>query len=483
MPARSVLGRAFAALFTASVMLTMTPAPSFALDPPRPLPGYRPVFVTEREPGVWQDCAWAAASMLLDKWTNGVTTVDRTSLRALSGDLKGGSNLGDIRRAFARLGLDLRWSPSGGDVVTWPGLIDRLSHGSGAILLGDYAALPGRYGRWDPSLQQATGSADDHAIYLDAYDARTKRILVMDPLAPAGWSGEWIPVAVLRAFAWHSGSALWTATTPAAADAPFEGVELGTASLEARAGAVHVRWPVSTAPAGWTAPNIAVATEFQAVARPDPSLRDVMALPPPAAGGPPTEALTSGSPDALEATVPVPATPGLYRMSVTLSDQRFGATASTAGPFNLYVQGPRAWSLVMPDPRSSVAGGLMPVTFVVANVGTGSWADSPPEPGSTTTPPLLRHTRLVGRWVAPDRTDDERAGAAVPVDVDLGPVPLGPGYVKFVDALIQAPTGLGTWRFEVVVTDDVGGQVAFAGSPPGILLVAVTAPGGGPAHE
>lgn len=134
MPLRRPLSRALGLVaLIATLTLASAPAPALALDPPRPLPGYQPAFVTERQSGTWEDCTWATASMLLDKWTNVATRVDREKLRRLSGDLEGGSGLAHVGRAFAKLGIELTWSPLGGDAVTWRELLDRLRHGGGAI--------------------------------------------------------------------------------------------------------------------------------------------------------------------------------------------------------------------------------------------------------------------------------------------------------------------------------------------------------------
>src|SRR3990172_3898291 len=136
--------RAFGSLVLAvAFFVTSMPSPALALDPPQPLPGYRPTFVTEREPGPWEDCVWAAASMLLDKWTNGRTTVDHERLRALSGDLDGGSSLVHVQRAFAKLGIAMTASPIAGDSITWDELLDRLGQGGGATRSAITAGCPG----------------------------------------------------------------------------------------------------------------------------------------------------------------------------------------------------------------------------------------------------------------------------------------------------------------------------------------------------
>jgi hypothetical protein len=457
-----------AALFSASLLLTAMPGASLALDPPRPLPGYHPTFVTEREAGPWEDCAWAAAAMLLDKWTNGVTTVGRERLRALSKDKTGGSSFYDIQRSFARLGLPLRWSPSGGDRITWTRLLDRLGHGSGAIVFGDYGKLPRRYGRWDPSFWRNTGLLDDHALYLDAYDRKTRRILVMDPLAPAGWHGEWMPVSAIKKFTWHSGSALWAATTPTALAAPFVGVDLGQPTATGDAVALHVTWPVETAPKAWTAPGFSATAHVEAVAEPDPYAPDIAAFPPDPAVARLSAPRTSGDADSLNAALPLPRTPGIYRVTVSLADTRFGRPLTTAGPFNLYVPGPRAWRFAVPDEQEIDPGSLAKVSFVVANVGTESWAEPPYEAGpSQAEAPLPLNARLVGTWVGPSGTAGHRASA--PPDIEFGPTSLEPGYTQPFDALVRVPAEPGQWQLVVRVVENRDRPSAFVGSAPGVM--------------
>jgi hypothetical protein len=478
LPCRSLRRAIGAAIVTAALALSAMPAPSFALDPARPLPGYRPTFVTEREPGVWQDCSWAVAAMLLDKWTNGATVIDRQRLRALSGDAAGGSNLADIKKAFARLGLSLGWSPSGGDVVTWPKLLDRLGRGSGAILMGDYANLPRRYGRWDLTFWTNTGTQDDHALYLDAYDATSKKILVMDPLAPAGWGGEWIPVSILKKFAWHSGSALWTATTPTAAADLFDGVTLATATASGHAGTLEIRWPAGGAPASWVAPGITATLTAEPLAAPDPLAVDVLVNPgAPAAS--PTSPVDVGGPF-LTATAAIPTAPGIYRATVTASEHRFNRQVATAGPFNLYVAGPRNATIVTPAERRITTGALARISLLVTNTGSESWAEIPAEPGLARFEPR-RNTRLVGTWVGPPFIDRERARTDMPETVDLGPLPLAAGEAQTVESVATMPSDPGTWRLVVQLVDDLAGPDAFLGSVPASLAFDVRAPGdGGP---
>ncbi len=69
---------------------------------PRP-PGHAPLFVTEREAA--GKTASGCAQMLLDKWTSGVTRVDRRQLlEASSGEHRQGPgpSLADVTKAFSR---------------------------------------------------------------------------------------------------------------------------------------------------------------------------------------------------------------------------------------------------------------------------------------------------------------------------------------------------------------------------------------------
>ena len=83
---RPATRRLAAACLAVAALLAIAAGPVSALEPPRPLPGYRPAFVTETDEHPWRDCLWAAAAMLLDKWTNGDVTRTHQQLRALSRD-------------------------------------------------------------------------------------------------------------------------------------------------------------------------------------------------------------------------------------------------------------------------------------------------------------------------------------------------------------------------------------------------------------
>ena len=268
MPGR--LPRTLGALALAIAFLVPAALPVAAREPHRPLPNYHPDFVTQRERGgSTADCLWASASMLVEKWTAGRITVSKDRLRRLSGDKMKGSNFKDLAPVLRRLGLKARWSPEGGEFVTWNEMRARIRAGGGAVLLGDYHELPRWYGRWAPKFWKKKGKKDNHAIYLDRYDGRTDQFWVMDPLAPAGWKGEWIPARYLRSFAWQTGGGgLWVMLTPTAKRAPFSGVKLAPPEAAVRDGQLLVDWKVRKAPKHWKLPRVKVKTRVERLKNP-----------------------------------------------------------------------------------------------------------------------------------------------------------------------------------------------------------------------
>ncbi|HEX4898716.1 MAG TPA: hypothetical protein VFV53_10200, partial [Candidatus Limnocylindrales bacterium] len=446
--------------------------------------------------------------------TNGRTIVDREQLRALSGDFDGGSTLIHVQRAFAKLGIAMTASPIAGEAITWNELLDRLGQGGGAILLGDYGKLPRKYGRWDPSFWENEGVLDDHALYLDGYDRQRGVILVMDPLAPPGWGGEWMPLKALKQFAWKGrGGTLWTAMTPVARAAPFEGVAFGGPAIAAAATSFSVSWPIALAPEGWTATGTSVSAQFTpalsldrarvvvtappadamdaasaASADPATPLEGRAAVAPATSSAPaavpaaPTDPAATTDPvapsapasavvdAALIATIPFPA-PGVYDVSVTVTENRFGLDVATAGPFTLYVPGPRAATYVVPDDRTAEPGASMGISVLVRNSGIESWRDASLDPLRRLDMLPPRNTRLVGTWIldAPAK-DDERGLPLPPPAIDFGPLPLEPGYLQLVEATIRVPADAGPWRLVLDVVDDEIGSLAGAGSVPAEIV-------------
>lgn len=178
--------------------------------------GYQPPFVTERDArfthkGGWSDCQITSGLMLVEKMTLGGVPATRAEvdvLRALTGVPRPkGTSIDDIARAIkARYGFSIS-RPNAGLAITWSTFKVKLSSGDGAVLDGLYSQLGSDYTYWDPGFAQSKdkyGNDDSrHAMYIDRYDPTTDKFWVMDPLGnkAAGYTGEWIPSANLKAYA------------------------------------------------------------------------------------------------------------------------------------------------------------------------------------------------------------------------------------------------------------------------------------------
>jgi hypothetical protein len=499
-----------AGLVVATMAGIVAPARVNALEPPRPLPGPRPEFVTETDTRPWNDCLWASASMLLDKWTNGDVRISHERLRRLSGDLHGGSSFEDLQVALRRLGFRITLGPGGDSTITWGGLLARLRRGAGAVVMGDYGNLPRWYGRWDIRFWRSKGKKknDNHAIYVERYDARRGRVWIMDPLARGDYRGEWLSVGDLYRFAWFSGGRVQAVTTPTAKPAPFKGVRLGTVAFERSTTALVAVWPLRS-PRRWRFPG---ADARITIRRADDALA--------AAAAAATTSITSTDVSArsrpsataagrtMRATTALPERPGAYLVSFRVTDRRFGRRVAATSPVPAFVPGPRrattylhsaapdqpaggtlpVWSdaigggMVARAASEQPAGGAMPVWLTVTNSGSETWAD----PGKRTLDggALQRATRVTATWIRLDRPGstpgDARLGAVAAGDgfatTVLREVALAPGASVTFDTRVDVPVEPGRWALVIDVVDDVDGSFAALGSQPAVGLYEVVAP-------
>ncbi len=479
MPIATRTARAFAtACLVVATLLTALPTPAAALEPPRPLPGYRADFVTQTDKRPMNNCLWASAAMLLDKWTNGDLTPSHQALRAKSGDRVGGSSFDELKIAYAKYGFKLKFSPDGGDRITWGQLLSRLRRGSGAILLGDYGKLPRYYGRWDYKFWKKKGKKDNHAVYVERYSRG--RVWLMDPLARGDWDGEWISVWALRRFTWSLGGYVYAATTPTAKAAPFSRVKATRPKVVLSATAVDASWTLKT-PKGWKFPGADAKTAFEPAE--DPLL--AAAITPPL----PVKTVATEAPDAstvslrgksLHLVAPLPTKPGAYVARLAVKDRRFGRSFVTADDLAVFIPGDRRATMRL-DARSAgvEAGDALKVSVSVANTGTETWADTRVAQGSARGA-ITRTTRVEARWIrlddAADETRDE--DATEPDEPVLGLVPLAPGRLVLIRTSIMVPDEIGRWALVVDVVDDVVGSYAAIGSAPAVHVVEVVAPRG-----
>ena len=516
MPIASRPVRVLAACLVAASLLGLVPGSAAALTPPRPLPGYRPAFVTETDTRPWIDCLWSSGAMLLDKWTNGRVTATHGRLRRLSGDTHRGSTLADLRVAYAKLGIDLAYSPDGGARITWGGLLNRLAHGGGAVLLGHYSKLPRWYGRWDYRFWKGKAKTDNHAVYVERYDRKRGRVWLMDPLGRGDWKGEWISIWSLRRFAWTSGSLVYAAMTPRARPAPFAKVRATQLELGRTSTGIDAAWNLQ-APRKWRYPGAHLHATFAPADDPLvaaailPSPADTQPAPDPmlasgdagqpssnvpadgsredsAAGTPASDAGAAGgkrSPTVVMAgrtlriDADLPDKPGAYEARLRLTDRRFGRTVVDTGTVAVFVPGPRQATIgVATNEVATRVGAVTDLVISIRNSGTETWAEAVGVgPASK---PVARKARLVARWIqAADADGSPVAGAADgPDPIVLSRVPLAPGRQLVAAASIRTPTTPGRWAIVIDVVDAIDGSYAALGSRPGIAMIdVVDAPG------
>lgn len=469
-----------AACLALVVLLGTAPGPVAALEPPRPLPGYRPAFVTETDTRPWIDCMWASAAMLLDKWTNGDVRVSHGRLRNLSGDHGGGSSLAELQVAFRRLGFQVALTPGGGSRLTWGGLLARLRRGAGAVVLGDDSDLPRWYGRWDRAFWKKKGTDDNHAIYVERYQPSRGRVWVMDPLARGSWRGEWMSIGALRRFAWSSGGFVTAVASPTAKAAPFAKVKLGTAVMSVSGGAVAARWRVR-APKGWRFGGADTRVSFARAAAPLAAAATAAATAQRAGQDPAPRRPTARMEDrTLVASAAVPTTPGAWLARFTLSDRRFGRRVAASAPAAVFVPGARSADihLRVRDTTPS-AGDQVVISISVENTGALSWVDEAgPMPDGSDAQVLT--TRATATWVAVGAGTAQAAAGAGPDDAAPAPVlldrlPLVAGRTGLLRATLVVPREPGRWALVIDLEDNVNGSFAALGSAPGVLLFEVAA--------
>jgi hypothetical protein len=467
--------RTFGALALAIAFLLPSAVPAAAREPHRPLPNYHPEFITQREGGAaTSDCLWASASMLVEKWTAGRVTVSKDRLRRMSGDMKKGSSFEDLAPVMRQLGLSGKWSPEGGDYVTWGELRQRIRKGGGAILLGDYHELPRWYGRWAPTFWKKKGKKDNHAIYLDRYDRSSDQFWVMDPLAPAGWKGEWIPARYLRAFAWTTGGGgLWAMLTPTAKRAPFSGVKLAAPEASVRDGQLLIDWKVRKAPKRWKLLRVKVLTRAERIGNPVAlGVTDAVSAPvgqPAARKAKPSARYASGT---IRARMKLPTTPGAYKIAVSLGERRFGRTVARSSTI-VYVPGERRGSILVKRPGAAVAGEPFELETTIMNTGSRDWSD--PEWLTTSAAETLevrRDTVIRASWSLLEAADGDH-GATGPDPVNVFEVPLKAGDVTHATLTLEAPKTAGRWVLTLDIVDEIIGSFAAAGSAPRSLVVMV----------
>jgi hypothetical protein len=187
-------------------------APRYPSAPPPS--GYVAPLCTEREgPPPFVDCVPTSVIMMLDVWTQGEIRLTRAAVHAAA---NGHLTFPGVARALATLkNHDLRFSEAfntnSTDAVSWSQLLDRISRGGAASVVGFYSRLVGHKGisgldlvRWDRNL--ATSTTIRHAMAVSNYQVTSNRIWLQDPMGILPFNGEWIRPESLHAFIDKRGS-------------------------------------------------------------------------------------------------------------------------------------------------------------------------------------------------------------------------------------------------------------------------------------
>jgi hypothetical protein len=484
--ARSLARSSAAAAVVLVTLLGFAPGRASALEPPRPLPGYRAGFVTETDERPWRDCLWASAAMLLDKWTNGDVTPTHQRLRNLSGDHDGGSSLQDLRAAFRKLGFKVSLDGNGDATMTWHGLLRRLKDGGGAVVLGDYGQLPGYFGRWDYRFWKGKGTSgnDNHAVYVERYDARRGVVWLMDPLGRGGYEGEWLSIHSLQRYAWFKNGRVQAVATPTAKAAPFSGVRLGASAVRVSNEALTATWDLR-ASKRWRFQGADVRPAI--APDPDPILGAALSA---AAGLEPSTDAATDRPSAsvrsgvLRATTALPTKPGAYLSSMAVTDRRFGRTFVRSTPVTVFVPGERRATLrIQPSSGVLEAGGRFEFTLIATNAGSEPWAAlERMEAAERKDEP--RPSTVVATWIRVDGDPAAaRDGDVDRVELDVARVALDPRRTTRLHEKLPIPATPGRWALVVDLVNDVDGSFAALGSAPGVAVFDIVAPLGDDAED
>lgn len=182
------------------------------------------VFVSEREPGSWIDCGPCSAAMVAHYTDPHVAASLATAHRIRSAIPKphsGGTTPAELIRGLDRAypAIAGRTSSHSRDQVP-----DLLRRGYAVAVCLTASRLPTRLRRWQPSF------AGGHTVAMAGVNS-SGRFGWFDPLATAGWSGEWVSWSDVDQAIWTQSGAILAAPKaaaphPAPAPAPSSGTHL-----------------------------------------------------------------------------------------------------------------------------------------------------------------------------------------------------------------------------------------------------------------
>jgi hypothetical protein len=178
-----------------------------------------------------------------------------------------------------------------------------------------------------------------------------------------------------------------------------------------------------------------------------------------------------------------PATPGRYRLTVTLHDAdgvAFDAATQALLPSLIVrVTGDLDAQIVAPTTLELAPGDPASVPLWIANVGRAPWGQPAPfDPAARNGGQRGEAARLVGQWMAldpsnPDGMASAAAAAATPIDLPAG---MAPGDVVPADLALFAPTVPGDYLLVLDILTPEHGSLIAQGVAPTTMRIRVAAP-------
>jgi hypothetical protein len=154
------------------------------------------VFASERESGHWIDCSTCSAAMAAH-WHDPSVAATLATAHAIRSAVPL-PHSGGLTPAQVKTGLQKALHVTA-DSISKADIPTRLAHNYGIIVPLNAGSLPAHLRRWQPSF------AGGHSVFMCGRNSAGK-FGWFDPLAPAGYSGEWVNWSDVDQAIWSSGA-------------------------------------------------------------------------------------------------------------------------------------------------------------------------------------------------------------------------------------------------------------------------------------
>jgi hypothetical protein len=240
-----------------------------------------------------------------------------------------------------------------------------------------------------------------------------------------------------------------------------------------------VRWtPLDVAPPASDEPAPAAEPTDQPV-EPTPPVLSLVVPERPGDVVDPAKVSVTGT--AIGFDVTTPASPGRYRLVITLHDASgvaFDARTQALVPAMLVqVTGELDASIIVAGPTEALAGTATTLPLWVANVGREAWGhEATPERAGRPGGPATA-ARVVGQWLAIDgENDDQRAAAAAATAAATLQPAHEPGSTARVELAMTVPTVAGEYLLVLDVVTPEGDSLVAAGRDPIVVRMTISEP-------